>query len=117
MHIHRLAVVVLAVQLLTACRGSTDRMLVGKWENTFPDIRGVMFLRADHVVLGLPADDGSVTTRGTWRVDGNQLYQTVEASGTKPAIPEFAWTILKVDRNELRVRTIGSTELLFKRLE
>jgi hypothetical protein len=92
-------------------------MLIGKWKNTLPDADGVMFLRADHVVLGLRPHDGSVVTKGTWRIAGEQLYQSVEASGPHPAIPEFAWTILSVDRNDLRVRTIGSTELLFTRVD
>jgi len=117
MHIRSLTIPFLVVGLLISCTRSTEKMLVGRWKNTFPDAEGIMFLRADHVVLGLRLGSGEVVTKGHWRVADNQLYQSIEASGPHAAIQEFAWTILELDSAKLRVHTIGETEVLFLRID
>ena len=116
MHIRSLAIPLLVAELLMGCSRPSEKMLIGKWKAMLPpDTAGVIFLRADHVLLGLR--DGEIVARGHWRVAGNQLYQSVEASGYKPAVPEFAWKILELHPDRLRVHTTGETEITYLRTD
>jgi hypothetical protein len=113
-------VCMVAVLCFAACNrtSNTEAKLIGKWENTLPDTNMAMVLRPDHVLEWQSTNTTPPTVdQGTWRVEGDRLILIPSLALRKPSTPYFADTIVRLSPDELEVRTVGETALLFRRVK
>jgi len=97
---------------------TTEAKLIGKWVNTLPDTNMAMVLRADHVLEWQSTNTTPPTIdKGSWRVEGDHLILIPSLALRKPSTPYFSDTILRLTADELEVRTVGETVLLFRRVK
>ena len=108
----------LALALLAGCKRSPERMLPGTWKIQGPETAGVWTYRADHTLEFNGYDElGPVSANGAWRVQGNTLTFSLEASARHAGVPDTPNTIVSLTAAQLQLRTVGETVVTFDRVK
>jgi hypothetical protein len=106
----------IAVLLLTGCRRSPERMLVGAWKIQGNDTAGVWTYRPDHTVEFKGHDElGPVSASGTWRVAGRQLTFNLGASARHTGVADTTITIVSLNATQLQLQTTEETVVTLSR--